>query len=255
MKILLSVIVAFFSCLISLGGTIDPNIVDSKYVEYGEKFIHIYKICGTNHDAKMFCGSAVAIQSNWVLTAAHVVKEARFCLISQVENEKSHVIDEIIVKKEFEENNFGYNDIALCYISKDLGLDFYPELYDTEDEVGKICSMGGYGITGTFNTGAVISDNKKRAGSNKVESIDRELLICTPSISRKTSLEFLISSGDSGGGLFIDGKLAGINSCVIAADKKPDSTYGDESGHTRISKHIGWIKNTIKNHKYEKKTK
>jgi hypothetical protein len=61
----------------------------------------------------------------------------------------------------------------------------------------------------------------------------------------KTELEFLIASGDSGGGLFIDNKLAGINSCVMAVDKKPDSTYNDESGHTRISKFIGWIKENI----------
>lgn len=254
-KIITSIIIAFIIYSSSLAGTIDPNVADSEYINYSQKFKYIYKICGFNHDSSLFCASAVAIEPNWVLTAAHVVKNAKLCVVSQEEDKDSHIVDKIIVKEEFEENNFGYNDIALCYLSKELFLEFYPPLYEDEDEVNKLCCISGYGLTGTFLTGANKSDNKKRAGSNKVESIDRELLICTPSISRKTSLEFLISSGDSGGGLFIDGKLAGINSCVIAADKKPDSTYGDESGHTRISKHIGWIKNTIKNHKYEKKTK
>jgi hypothetical protein len=95
----------------------------------------------------------------------------------------------------------------------------------------------------------MVSDGKKRGGSNIIDKIDRELLVCTPSRAyNKTELEFLIGSGDSGGGLFIDGKLAGINSCVMATDGKPNSTYSDESGHTRISKYINWIETTINNH-------
>jgi hypothetical protein len=57
----------------------------------------------------------------------------------------------------------------------------------------------------------------------------------------KTSLEFLIASGDSGGGLFIDGKLAGINSCIMAVNGSPKSDYRTESGHTRISINLDWI--------------
>ena len=56
-----------------------------------------------------------------------------------------------------------------------------------------------------------------------------------------TELEFLISHGDSGGGLFIDGQLAGINSSVLSKDGKTDSNYGDESCHTRISRYKDWL--------------
>ena len=59
-------------------------------------------------------------------------------------------------------------------------------------------------------------------------------------------LEFLISHGDSGGGLFINGKLAGIHSFVSASDKKADSSYGDQSGHTRISTYKRWIDFIVK---------
>jgi len=58
-------------------------------------------------------------------------------------------------------------------------------------------------------------------------------------------MEFLIASGDSGGGLFIDKKLAGITSCVMTTDGNTDSNYNDERGHTRISQHINWIESTI----------
>ena len=65
-------------------------------------------------------------------------------------------------------------------------------------------------------------------------------------------MEFIICPGDSGGGLFIDKKIAGINSCVIATDGKPNSTYTDEGGHTRISQHLDWIHSVLESEKNEK---
>ena len=70
------------------------------------------------------------------------------------------------------------------------------------------------------------------------------MLVCSASVHSDkniTKMEFLIASGDSGGGLFIDNKLAGINSCVMAVDRSPQSKYNEESGHTRVSKFLGWI--------------
>ena len=130
------------------------------------------------------------------------------------------------------------------YFEKDLSLDAYAELYTDKDETGKICGIAGYGITGTFEQGSILSDSQKRGGSNRINYIDKHLLICNLT-DTYTPIEFLIASGDSGGGLFINQKLAGINSCVIAADKNPNSNYGDESGHTRISEYTQWIEETI----------
>ena len=238
-------IILFNLCCISLGGTIDPKINDDKYINFGKDFHCVYQICGEYEDKKIFCASAVAIDSHWVLTAAHVVKNSAICIIHK--NDQAYLSKEIIIHPDYEENNFGKCDIALCYLEKDLGLNFYPSLYEDSNEVGKECTISGYGLTGTFLTGCYISDNKQRAGSNVIDNIDRDLLICSPSFINKTQLEFLISHGDSGGGLFIGNKIAGINSCVMAEDKNPDSTYTDESGHTRVSIFVKWIKDAIKN--------
>lgn len=229
----------------TIAGTIDPNIPDSKYLEYAKDFKCVYKICGTYKDGTLFCASAVVIDSHWVLTAAHVVKDQKICLISK--DDKAHEITEVFIHQSFKDEGFGNADIALCYVDDDIGLDFYPKLYEDNDEVNKVCAISGYGLTGTFFTGAIKSDGNQRAGSNHIDEIQGDLLICTPSSrtsKKRSSLEFLIGSGDSGGGLFIDGRLAGINSCVLAADRKPDSTYGDEAGHTRVSKFVEWIKKT-----------
>lgn len=231
------------------GGTIDPNTSDHKHLEYAKAFKYVYKISGTYADTKgtSFYASAVAIEPEWVLTAAHVVDNAKSGVIYQGADSEKYTIQKFIRHPDFKPNNFGFYDIALCKLDKKLSLDFYPDLYIESNETNKICSISGFGDTGNFSRGVFISDGRKRAGSNTIDHIDRHLLICTPSYSaKKTDLEFLIANGDSGGGLFIGNKLAGINSCVNASDKKTDSSYGDESGHTRISVFVDWIKQTIK---------
>lgn len=242
-----SILYTLFSILLfsfSNAGTIDPDVPDKNYIEYGEKFKCVLEIAGSydDKDTKQFCASAVAIAPRWVLTAAHVVKESKSVFLYSPDRIKKIKIDKIICHEDFEESKFGFADIALCHTESDINIEFYSVLYDNTDEVNKLCAISGYGQTGTFLTGINTWDGKRRAGYNKIDEIENDLLICSPSISNKTKLEFLIGNGDSGGGLWIDGKLAGINSCVISVDKKTDSDYGDSSGHTRISKFVSWIK-------------
>lgn len=229
----------------SFAGTIDPNVEDSKYIEYGSKFRHTVKII-CNDDRGVSAGSAVIINKNWILTAAHIVKNMKNHRI--ILSNKEYILDKVICHEKYNDNVFGYYDIALGRIKDEVDLEPYPALYENNDELGKLATITGLGLTGNFNTGVNISDGKKRAGSNYVEKIERGTLVCNASKPHQkiTELEYLICSGDSGGGLFIDGKLAGIHSSVLGYDNKPDSTYGDESCHTRISMYILWIKNIIK---------
>lgn len=242
-NLFLVLVLSFTSVL--KAGTIDPNTSDEKYLEFGKKFPYVVMVCGKYEDKTSFCASGVAIKPKIVVTAAHVVKDCGICYITS--EDKKIKADKVIYHNQFKDNIFGLYDIAICVLENDLILDFYPELYLDRDEVGKACTLSGFGITGNFNTGANISDSKRRGGSNYIDKIDRGLIVCSPSGSGpKTSLEFLIASGDSGGGLFIGNKLAGIHSCVMTIGKNPDSRYGHQSGHTRISDHIDWLKEIIK---------
>lgn len=236
----------------SLAGTIDPNTPDSKYVDYGSKFHHTVKLCC--FDGKgLSCGSAVVIDPHWILTAAHVVENCQTWTITV--RDKEYKLSKVILNPNYKTDNFGYDDIALGYSQEEILLDYYPPLYESSDEVGKLSCMAGWGLTGTFDTGANKSDSNRRGGSNFIDGTDRKVLLCSPSRKheRCTELEFLIASGDSGGGLFIDGKLAGIHSSVIATDKKPDSTYTDQSCHTRISLYSKWVKETMESCNDKKK--
>ena len=113
--------------------------------------------------------------------------------------------------------------------------------------MNKICCIVGYGITGTGRSGGIKWDGKRRAGSNKITNIYKNMLMCDMSLEKPTQLEFCMASGDSGGGLFIDKKLAGINSCVFHDDPKLIGKYNDDSGHIRISNKecLDWIKYII----------
>lgn len=58
---------------------------------------------------------------------------------------------------------------------------------------------------------------------------------------RPLDLEFSISYGDSGGGVFIGNKLAAVHSGGVPLDRLRDSDYGDLSLHTRVSVFNDWI--------------
>jgi hypothetical protein len=229
-----------------LAGTIDPYTSDSKYIEYGTKFPYIGLLVGKKIDDTNYSGSSVAYKNNIIITAAHLFhknKEAEVII-----NNKTIPIKKIIIHNNYDYDKFGKYDIAICLLVSNIGLDWYPEIYTDSNESGSICSMAGFGSTGTFITGIKKNTGDKRAGSNFIDSANPFLLFCSPSLShKKTQLEFLIAPGDSGGGLFIGNKLAGIHSGVIE-DKpnKGQSKYGAVSVHTRISYYYKWIEETTK---------
>ena len=248
----------------SFAGTIDPNTPDSRSVAFGQQFPSVIRIRAdidelspkeddlsiTDKLATKFFrqyGSLAIIRPHWALTAAHVTTGAHNH--TAYKDNKAEYPLRIFVHPAFNDNVLGYNDIALCYSAKDFKLDFYTPLYTGQDEVGKDITMAGYGLRGTFRTGAVVSDGKKRAGQNTIEGVSRAVLTCSASPdSRKKPLEYMISPGDSGGGMYIGNKLAGINSFLMAIDKVPDGTYGDDSAFTRVSLYVDWIESQIAQH-------
>lgn len=236
----------------SVAGTIDPQVSDSKYLSYGQRHKCVARIGGDNESLSSknskarFNASAVVVRPRIVITAAHVVDGGSNIWVS-VGDQKSNVISAIHLTK-WKHEDVGPYDIAVCLLDKDIKLDFYPKLYSKKDEMGKVCSISGYGITGTHRSGAIKKDYKKRAGSNIIDNkLFNGMLVCSIKEGPHTTLEFLISQGDSGGGLFIDGMLAGINSSIMKpVGQKSKSTYNTESCHTRISLHKEWLEKAIK---------
>lgn len=237
-------------------GTRRHDVADSRYTDYAKQYESVIKLdlCILEKDKKIHgSGSAVIIKPHWIITAGHVAELSDD--LSFIFNDKLYTIDYKVIYPGFDVKNpaTNNNDIAVCHIKEAVVIKNYPELYSDRLELGKVCGIVGYGITGDGNSGAKTMDSKKRAGSNIITSVNDDILICDmDKYTNSTELEFLISHGDSGGGLFIDQKLAGIHSGVIAEDKKTDSSYGDQSIHTRVSKYIEWIEKSIKEYDEKK---
>lgn len=249
MKTLLLILSLFISSSL-YAGTIDPNKSDASYIEYGSKHECVVKIAGKykhdEHTTKNFFASSVIIKPRIILTAAHIIDGATEVFIVDNNSNKINVKFAFYLNT-WDKSKFGPNDIAIGLLEKDVRLDFYPELYNNDDEVGKICSLAGFGITGNYIQGSQIMDNNKRAGSNIIDEIFNGMLSTSVNRGTKTTLEFLIGHGDSGGGLFIDKKLAGIHSGIMTdhEDKNLNSDYRDHGAHTRISTHKKWIDTMI----------
>ena len=244
-KYILYGIILVLSNTFLFAGTHRPDVPDTKFVEYGAKFGCVMPVT-TEIEANISgIGSCVVINEHWCITAAHVTSGAKNVYV-MINGSKFH-IDKVIINKEFNmDTNFGKGDISLLYSKKSFGKVFVPELYTGRDEVGKICTIAGYGYTGTFSTGAATGhDYKKRGGTNTIAGTMKEMLTCHANRGG-TRLEFIISAGDSGGGMFIDGKLAGISSLILTNNKTIKGVYGDTACFTRVSSYIEWINKHVK---------
>jgi hypothetical protein len=247
-RLLRFVIIFLAASRAAVAGTIDPSTPDAKYVEFGKSFPFVVRItndidctkCNEHHEQ---LASAVIIRPHWVLTAAHVINGSNNNVIHA--GEKKHRVVYKVQHKDYNADNVGLHDIALCYTDEDFKLAFYVPLYSKTDEIGKSVTIAGWGSTGNFITGATKTDNQRRAGHNKLLSTHLATVLCAPRKEGRLPLEFMIAPGDSGGGMFIGNELAGINSFLAHADGKPDGTYGDDSAFTRVSLYKDWVESQI----------
>lgn len=255
MRTLLSLSLALLFTSSAFGITYRPDKDDNEFIKYGNEHSCVVRVkCLKANSSPLHAGSGTLIAPRVVVTAAHVVTGGSNQVIEFNGNDYGIVAS--VCPKDFNmkmSNGFGKYDIAVCYLEKPVDLDHFPELYGEKDEDGKICSISGWGRHGNFNNGySYKGSSVRRAGSNFVEKIEQELLICMPSKkgdgTRMTTLEAIVAPGDSGGGLFIDGKLAGVHSLLMTKDaaniKTLNGGYSNQSGSTRVSLYKDWILKT-----------
>ena len=250
--LILSLIILLGLSSPAISGTRDPRTSDSKHLAYGELHQCVVPVRGTAKYPDMkedetvnFFGSGVIVGSQTLITAAHVLNNSTESYIV-VNGKTNKILGYAKLNGADQEKEVGPDDIAIALLADPVELDFYPKLYTKDDELGKLCSVAGCGMTGTWSTGTIKDDMKRRAGSNHVDKLlFKGMLVTSVETGPGTTLEYLIGNGDSGGGLFIDKKLAGIHSCIFTGDGKLDSSFKDWAAHTRISTHAEWLQKMI----------
>jgi hypothetical protein len=246
-------------------GVIRHDVSDSTYLSLGAdtRFASVGQIKGKTSTFS-FSAAGTLIASNWVLTAAHVVDRATSMDFKV--GGGTYQASSWFTFPDWDGNLSSGYDMALIRFDVDLAAatGVAPaQRFTRTDEIGRTGIAVGFGRTGTGLTGATTSDQKKRAGTNKIDKLmvtpgasDRILLsdFDRPGVKSESSMggstplarEFLIAAGDSGGGLFVgfDGAywLAGVHSFGYGVkDGVFNADYGDASGHSRVSMFNAWI--------------
>lgn len=252
---------------ISQGITIRHDTLDGHYQNLGSYFPSVGRMLVNNYET---C-SGTLIASSWVLTAGHCTDALSFASFDiggyryQVSQAYTHP-HWLSWTQHYRNQNLkeGYAlyqgvDIALVRLHQAVANVNPVPLYNGTNEVGQVGTYVGYGWTGTGVTGSSDRNhNFRRAAYNAVDLIGGSYSSILLSdfdapmsgynrigSSLPYSLEGSIAPGDSGGGLFINGYLAGVNS--FFSPNTSYSRYGSVIGATRVSSFLPWISSVISN--------
>lgn len=209
---------------INYGGSLHHNFDDDKYIQYAQD-MPIAKILIGNK----FC-SGVMFNDSTILTIKHAIEY--HTNVSIYYNDTALVIDSIVYHRK--------EDLAIIKLNSKVNSDQLI-FYEDVSLIGKECSIGGYGIKyEAKHLRNYAPDLLKRAGKNIITWQTENDFECQMDING-IDLEFIPTIGDSGGPVFIDNKLVGLNKYVKSSDGLADSSYGDVSGHVRLIKYASWI--------------
>ncbi|MBD2102347.1 trypsin-like serine protease [Leptolyngbya sp. FACHB-261] len=276
----------------TLSSKLEPNLRQPRYVTAGQPANYIVN-SGTGFDGvvELFIGSSqgdfncsgsLLTSGLHILTAAHCLTDNFGTLIV---NDASVFFDLPTGPAAIEATNFfvhpdwdGFadvetfgGDIAIVQLASAApsNAERY-NIYRQTDEIGKVGTKVGYGLTGTGFEGDTISDGAKRSGQNIYDAsgevfggiLPNAVLAYDFDNGSATNDAFGVSfgiadlglglneinsaSGDSGGPTLIKGLIAGVTSFGFGAiesdvDSFTNSSFGEFSGDTRVSTYASWI--------------
>ena len=218
----------------SLAGMMHQTTPEQDYLDHAKLFPSVVGFSSTLNGIDSLRGSAVVIDSHWVITAAHNLYQGEVSTtpffdgfgidISEtnvITDSVYHRADQWFVHPGYYNGGSGA-DIALVYFDEPIVEVAPTDMFFGTHTIGDIYHLVGYGRT----MGGSTSDGQKRAGTMILRDINKYPYIGyirtrfdSPSHDDYLELGILGMEGDSGGGWFteVNGEmlLAGITSFGI----------------------------------------
>jgi hypothetical protein len=184
---------------------VDPNVATSPFAGVGSVVVGGSALSG------------VAIASQYVLTAAHVVSgqavsNVQFVLNLGSPTQWTSAVESIAI---YPTDSFPYDDLAIIKLVTPVpvGVPVYP-MYSGAAATGLIITLAGYGSSGNGNVGVTVGANSaiKRTGTNVVDSLQ-----LTVDSSGRTSRFFIYDfDGPSGNGASGGATLGNATETIVA---------------------------------------
>lgn len=230
-------------------------------------YTDVFKITEQVGENRSYGSGVLLLGGQYVLTAAHLFSEnpafSNVHILNSAGQNVSAVAD-IYIHPQWDNNPADYNhDLAIIKLAQPFAQTSGYELYRTKTEIGqtftRVGFSGSYLVAGknTYDALTDIINNSFgshiEAGSQLLYDYDDGttqhdalgLLFNLPNLGLGSD-ETMSQSGLSGGGTFIDGKIAGIGSFIFSSaltdvNSVTDSSVGEMGSDTRISIHADWI--------------
>lgn len=246
--VLTSILTVLAAASDSAGIIIRHDREDSRYVELGTG----YRSAGAL--VPVGDGMATLVDPHWAITAAHVAEEISPFVRSIRFGNQVFRIDSVLYHPGWTGGEGRDSiDMALLKLARPVeGIE--PVIpYKKKEELGQRVVFVGWGDTGNGRDGPKGNDGKKRAAHNTVSGVEENWITFRfDSPPDGDDLEGISGPGDSGGPALLEVKkkafLLGVGSGNDDGGQGlPECTYGTTEYYARVSPHVEWIQDAIKN--------
>ena len=194
-------------------------------------------------------GGCTLITPTWALTAAHVGASLRPGSLIQF-GDKTHAVKRVVLHPEGNgpKGRPPEVDLALVELAEPVKAIRPVELYDGQEELGKLVYLVGYGDYGNPRSGLRQTDGNRRAVTNVVDDAGPlRIFMKFDEPPKGSEFEGVGGPGDSGGpALFLnDSKIFLMGVSSASMNGKPGA-YGVTDVYVRVSSYISWIKKSTK---------
>lgn len=230
-------------------------------------FDGIFKITEQVGDKRAYGSGVLLAGGQYILTAAHLFSENPTLSNIHVLNGNSQnigTVAHVFIHPLWDNNPADYNhDLAIIKLAQPLSQTTSYEIYRAKSEMGQTFTRVGFsdsGIVSGKNTYDALTDKINSAFNTRVEVGSQLLYDYDDGTAQHDAIgqllnlphlglgneETMSQTGLSGGGTFIDNKIAGVGSFIFRSELSDvngmiDSSIGELGSDTRISMHADWI--------------